>query len=115
MRSVVLNIQQNKQLNDIKYLILDNASILKNKDMLKVVEESGLEIVYLPPYSPALNAIEEFWAVCKSKVKAKRLTAIDDLSMRVNEACQEITTKSYQGFCRHASRFIEPCLKLHSI
>lgn len=77
--------------------------------MVKLVEESGLQIVYLPPYSPALNATEEFWAVSKSKVKAKRLSANDDLAMRVRAAWQQITTQSYQRFCRHESQFVEPC------
>jgi transposase len=44
-------------------LILDNAAIHKSKKVQKFVSEhsSRLELFYLPPYSPELNATEECW------------------------------------------------------
>lgn len=41
--------------------------------MQLLVALSGLQLVFLPPYSPSSNAIEEFWSVCKSKVKTSCL------------------------------------------
>lgn len=55
------------------YLIMDNAPIHINEDIKSVIEWRGYRCVYLPPYSPELNLIEQFWSVCKSKLKRERL------------------------------------------
>lgn len=50
------------------YLIMYNAPIHINEDIRKYVESRGYGCVYLPPYSPELNPIEQFWSVVKSKL-----------------------------------------------
>ena len=50
------------------YLVLDNASIHKSKlftSKLEKWEKIGLNIIYLPPYSPQLNKIEILWNFIK--------------------------------------------------
>ncbi|KAG1031421.1 hypothetical protein G6F43_013958 [Rhizopus delemar] len=47
------------------YLIMDNAPIHKHEDIKIYVESRGYGCVHLPPYSPELNPIEQFWSVCK--------------------------------------------------
>jgi transposase len=45
-------------------VILDNASIHKAKEvtpLLRVLQEKGLKLYFLPPYSPELNRIEKLW------------------------------------------------------
>lgn len=49
-------------------IILDNASVHRSKQFkakLGVWQEQGVEIFYLPPYSPHLNKIETLWRKCK--------------------------------------------------
>jgi transposase len=49
-------------------LILDNASVHRSKifqGKTKIWEEKGLEIFYLPSYSPHLNLIEILWRFMK--------------------------------------------------
>lgn len=46
------------------YAVIDNASIHKAKaiqDGIKALEEKGLRLYFLPPYSPELNRIEMLW------------------------------------------------------
>lgn len=46
------------------YAIVDNASIHKAKAIqegIKALEEKGLRLYFLPPYSPELNRIEILW------------------------------------------------------
>lgn len=45
------------------YLVMDNASIHKSQPMQRKIEKRGYNIMYLPPYSPELNPIEQFWAL----------------------------------------------------
>lgn len=47
------------------YLIMDNAPIHMNEDIKSFIEGRGYRYVYLPPYSPELYPIEQFWSVCK--------------------------------------------------
>jgi transposase len=52
------------------YIVMDNAPIHKYTDIKKYIEARGYRCVYLPPpYSPELNPTEQFWSVCKSKLK----------------------------------------------
>jgi transposase len=48
------------------HLILDNGSSNKNKEVQKFLEsQAKIQIHYLPPYSPNLNAIERLWRVMR--------------------------------------------------
>lgn len=52
-------------------IIIDNASFHKGESIKELVEEAGCEIWYLPPYSPDLNKIENWWAVLKTWMKQR--------------------------------------------
>lgn len=49
-------------------LILDNARYQKGVTAKSKAEELGIDLVYLPPYSPNLNLIERLWKFFKKKV-----------------------------------------------
>ncbi|KAG1166064.1 hypothetical protein G6F36_013086 [Rhizopus arrhizus] len=44
--------------------------------------------MHLPPYSPELNLIEQFWALVKRKLKRGRMLAEENLSSRIADAFQ---------------------------
>ncbi len=48
-------------------LVLDNARYQKCKVVKNLAEELGIELLYLPPYSPNLNLIERLWKFVKKK------------------------------------------------
>jgi transposase len=43
------------------HIILDNASVHKNRKLTEYLEGSRIRLHYLPPYSPNLNPIERLW------------------------------------------------------
>jgi transposase len=45
---------------------MDNATFHKNKLLQNEIKEAGHILLYLPPYSPDLNPIEQKWAQAKS-------------------------------------------------
>ena len=49
-------------------LILDNARYQKGIIAQSKAKELGIDLVFLPPYSPNLNLIERLWKFFKSKV-----------------------------------------------
>lgn len=47
-------------------IVMDNATFHKNKLLQNEIKEAGHILLYLPPYSPDLNPIEQKWAQAKS-------------------------------------------------
>jgi len=50
-------------------LIMDNASFHKGGRIKAMVETVECDVLYLPPYSPDLNPIENYWAALKNKIR----------------------------------------------
>jgi transposase len=48
---------------------MDNASFHRKSRLILLAEKYGHRIIFLPPYSPELNKIENFWAWLKGKLK----------------------------------------------
>jgi len=50
-------------------LVMDNASFHHSERVAQLCSTAGVKLQYLPPYSPDLNPIEEFFAVLKAFIK----------------------------------------------
>lgn len=50
------------------YLVMDNASIHKNPSISRIISAWGYRVLYLPPFSPELTPIEQFWYLVKTKL-----------------------------------------------
>ena len=64
-------------------VVMDNASFHKGQDMVKALSAAGHTLLYLPPYSPDLNPIEQKWAEVKS-IKRRLGWSIEDLFQKEN-------------------------------
>ena len=53
-------------------LVMDNARIHHDDDLVAAVEDIGGRVLYLPPYSPDLNPIETAFSAMKSWLKRYR-------------------------------------------
>ena len=59
------------QLKPGDIIIIDNATFHHGVMIQELVEAAGCEIWYLPPYSPDLNKIENWWGVLKTLMRQK--------------------------------------------
>ena len=62
-------------------VVLDNLSPHKNPATIRLVEQAGARVRFLPPYSPDLNPIEKMWSKVKAALrsaKARTNTALND-------------------------------------
>lgn len=50
------------------HVFCDNAKYYKNKDVKKSLENSKIEVHFLPPYSPNLNPIERLWKLMNEEI-----------------------------------------------
>lgn len=85
-------------------LVMDNAPIHTSEDIAKYVESRGYHCVYLPPYSPELNPIEQFWSVVKSKVKRNKFLDKETLMTRITEA-----SNKFKGIVTHSHKCLDKC------
>lgn len=49
-------------------IVMDNASFHRKNQLYELAEEYGINIIFLPPYSPEYNPIEHFWSWLKKKI-----------------------------------------------
>jgi transposase len=50
-------------------LVMDNASFHHTERIKQMCYDAGVKLMYLPPYPPDLNLIEEFFAELKTFIK----------------------------------------------
>lgn len=68
-------------------LILDNYSVHKSAFIKKIALHLNIVLIYLPPYSPHLNPIEQIWRQMKREIKHYYLES--------KEFLQELTINTY--------------------
>lgn len=106
------NVMDTLDKNNIKgqYIVMDNAPIHKPKVIKTLIEERGHKCIYLPPYSPFLNPIEEFWSKVKAGVRRTPLTTDNRLTDRICESAGKVTKKDCEGWIKHSMSFFQKCL-----
>jgi transposase len=50
-------------------IIMDNASFHRKGGLFSLAEKAGCRLLFLPPYSPELNPIENFWSWLKRHLR----------------------------------------------
>jgi transposase len=93
-----------------RYLVMDNAPIHKNPAIRELIEARGHQVLYLPPWSPFLNPIEEFWSKVKAGVRRCSLTEGDSLTPRILESTRLVTPSDCVGWIRHSMSFFDRCI-----
>src|ERR1700704_3061032 len=61
-------------LNPGDIVVMDNLSSHKSEEVREIVEAAGASLLYLPPYSPDFNPIEQAFAKIKSASAQSRRT-----------------------------------------
>jgi len=74
-------------------LILDNFSSHKAKDTRKFAEDHGINLIFLPPYSPDLNPIEFIWKSIKREVSCKFIRDVDHMKNLIKEIFYRLSAK----------------------
>lgn len=82
-------------------VVMDNLSAHKGERVRELIEQRGCELVYLPPYSPDFNPIEQAFSKVKdlmpSRVRASALPLIEAMGV----ALSAVSARDAQGFFGH--------------
>ena len=68
-------------------IILDSARYQRCKAVIEAAERLGIELVFLPTYSPNLNLIERVWKLVKSEVLNSAYHETFDVFCQTIENC----------------------------
>ncbi|MEJ7842616.1 MAG: transposase [Rubrobacter sp.] len=82
-------------------VVVDNLSAHKGGRVKEIVEGRGCELVYLPPYSPDLNPIEEAFAKLKALLRKAEARTHEALVEAMGRALDAVTGKDARGFFEH--------------
>lgn len=56
-----------KELKELSLIIMDNAPFHRKKNLHEIAAKYGHKILFLPPYSPDFNPIEQTFAILKKR------------------------------------------------
>ena len=74
-------------------LVLDNARYQKCRVVFELAEILGIELLYIPPYSPNLNLIERLWKFVKKRcLWSKYYASFDEFKTAINDCLRKTHT-----------------------
>ena len=90
-----------KELRPGDVVVMDNLSSHKRSHTRALIEAAGAELLYLPPYSPDLNPIENMWSKVKQYLKSVAARTFDALCEAIAAALRQVTRDDCVGFFNH--------------
>ncbi len=88
-------------------VILDNLAPHKHPRVRAFIESRGAHVLYLPPYSPDFNPIEQAWSKLKERLRSAKPRLLESLESAVAEAIAAITPDNALAWFRHCGYGIQ--------
>ena len=82
-------------------VVMDNLTAHKGDRIRELIESAGCELLYLPPYSPDLNPIEEAFSKIKGLLRKAGARSREALIEALGRALEAITSQDARGFFEH--------------
>jgi transposase len=82
-------------------VVMDNLSAHKGERVRELIEARSCELLYLPPYSPDLNPIEEAFAKVKVLLRRAGARTRETLVRAMGQALKAVTIRDARGFFEH--------------
>ena len=82
-------------------VVVDNLSAHKGCRVKEILEGRGCELVYLPPYSPDLNPIEQAFSKVKGLMRKAEARTREALAEAMGRALDALTSRDARGFFGH--------------
>jgi len=90
------------QLTPGDIVILDNLSSHKGAEVSALITARGAELLFLPPYSPDLNPIENAFAKLKELLRKAAERTRENLWRRIGRLLNEFSSNECSNYIRHA-------------
>src|ERR1700722_813684 len=88
-------------------LIMDNAKIHHDEEMVNLIERIGCKILFLPPYSPDYNPIKLAFSTIKTWIKGNRdfMETYSDRKYSLMVAYSQITPELAKSYFKKSLGF----------
>ena len=83
-------------------VILDNLGSHKGLAVRSAIRAAGAHLLFLPPYSPDLNPIEQVFAKLKHFLRKAQERSIDDICNRIASLLDMFTPQECANYIRNA-------------
>jgi transposase len=90
-------------------VIMDNLRAHKVVGVRQAIEAAGASLLFIPPYSPDLNPIEQAFAKLKALLRARALRTVDALWKALGSLVDCFTPEECFNFLRHDGYFQSIC------
>lgn len=82
-------------------VVMDNLSSHKSEEVRAIIETAGANLLYLPPYSPDFNPIEQAFAKLKAHLRRAAERSIPALWERIGETLDTFSAAECRNFFSH--------------
>jgi transposase len=82
-------------------VVMDNLTAHKGERVRELIEGRGCELLYLPPYSPDFNPIEEAFAKLKALLRKAEARSREVLLEAMGRALEMLTARDARSFFEH--------------
>ena len=82
-------------------VVMDNLAAHKGERVRELIEQRGCELVYLPPYSPDFNPIEQAFSKVKDLMRRAEARTREALIEAMGVALSAVSARDAQGFFGH--------------
>ena len=89
-------------------VVMDNVAFHKVTRVNELIQAAGAQLLYLPPYSPEFNPIENMWSKIKTALRKTAARTIDELKPAVADAFQHIRQHDLRQWFRHCG-YLDQC------
>lgn len=86
------------QLRPGQLVVLDNLSVHKSARARQLIEAAGCHLVFLPPYSPDFNPIEQAFAKTKQALRRVEARSWESIVTAIGHVIDTITPADAAGF-----------------
>ena len=88
-------------LKEGQVVVMDNLQAHKGQGVKRLIESRGAKILFLPPYSPDFNPIEEAFSKIKSSVRKAKARSKEALFEAIAEALAGVSRADARGWFGH--------------
>jgi len=89
------------QLRPDQVVVMDNLAAHKVDGVRQRIEAAGARLLYLPPYSPDFNPIEQAWSKIKEHLRSAKARTLEVLEETVTQALRTITPQNASAWFSH--------------
>jgi transposase len=87
-------------------VVMDNLAAHKHPAVRQLIQQAGAELLYLPPYSPDFNPIEQCWAKIKQCLRTAKSRTVEVLEAALATAIAIITPDNATAWFRHCGYWL---------